>query len=233
MTGKEIELQRLIELYWEDVMKIRVFPALCAMIALVTFGVAFAGEKSEMQSDARTTGKNAPVSSVKSATTKSEVMQYGKAVDHKAIVTIADVLAKPEKYTDQPVTIEGIITQGCHHAGRWVRITDDDKSIDVYCQDVDWSFPTDHKGMHAVAMGKIVLSKIEGDELKAHIEHQNSEHEGSMKIEDYPDGLQMVTMNAMGAELSPGKSDGMKKPTKKIKSSVKKTKVKAVPAGKQ
>ena len=177
---------------------------MCAVLVLCVLsgGFALSADQSGEMLQTKKSEKSAISTSVNSSIMNKTVVKLGKGIDAKQMIPIAKILDKPEEFTDTYVTIKGEITQGCHHAGHWIRITEDNNSIDVYCQSKEWSFPTDHKGQIAAATGKIVVDKLEGSKLETYIKHQNSEHEGSMKIEDYPNGLKVVSMQAVGAELN-------------------------------
>ncbi|MBN2056768.1 hypothetical protein JW905_17705 [bacterium] len=125
----------------------------------------------------------------------------GQAIDETALVAIETLLAEPESYVDKTVTVKGDVIQGCHHAGGWIRVGDARYNIDAYC-DKTWHYPTDHKGYTAIVTGTVRSHLLLKEKLAGYIEHQNKLHEGNMKLEDYPDGLNIYYIQSIGALLT-------------------------------
>lgn len=127
-----------------------------------------------------------------------EVITRGAAVpsDAKA-VALADVLAKPESYTKDPVVVEGVIAASCTRKGCWMQLAsaENEPGVRVTFKDYKFFIPLQSKGMKARAEGVAVvktLSKKEADHL---------EEEGA-KLTRKEDGTALeVSFVASGVEL--------------------------------
>jgi hypothetical protein len=89
--------------------------------------------------------------------------------DAKSAV-LADVLANPDKYTVDPVIVDGVIEKSCTRKGCWMQLTPTagKDGVRVTFKDYGFFIPLDAKGMKARAEGVAVvktLSKEEADHL--------------------------------------------------------------------
>ncbi|MBN1356136.1 hypothetical protein JXA40_07690 [bacterium] len=164
------------------------------MIALMFGSIAFAGDKPQ-EKPAVAPGEGDQVT-----------IQFGSAERSKNIFTLQELMANPDQFVGKDLTTKGTVVEGCHHSGMWIRISHEGVTLDVYSGS-DWKFPTEHKGMIASVSGTLKSKILTGDELKAHIDHLNREHDGKMKVSDYPEGLKYYTLTATGATLKGTKKE--------------------------
>jgi hypothetical protein len=129
-----------------------------------------------------------------------DTITRGAAVskDAKAI-PLATVLQDPDKYTKEPVVVEGVIVAACTVQGCWMQLAPseekDAQSVRVEFKDHSFFIPLDAKGMKARAQGVAnvkTLTKEDADHL---------EGEGA-KLTRREDGTVLeVSFEATGVEL--------------------------------
>jgi hypothetical protein len=126
--------------------------------------------------------------------------QYGEPIHeggHSA--ALADVLAKPEAYAGQTVTLTGEVRQSCTAKGCWMELAPTaDASLGARVTFKDYGFfvPTDARGNHARVQGVVSVTAVDAGE----VEHMESEggHVGAKE----PDGTaREVRIVATGVEL--------------------------------
>src|SRR5688500_14453434 len=80
------------------------------------------------------------------------VIRRGAALpqDAKAI-SIAMLLEAPERYTEKPVLVEGVIEMACTNKGCWMQLASDagKSGVRVTFKDYGFFIPLDSKGMRA------------------------------------------------------------------------------------
>jgi hypothetical protein len=85
-------------------------------------------------------------------------------------VSLEKALAKPEKFTSQPVTVEGVIVRSCKKEGCWMEMAakEGGKSVRVTFGDHAFFIPLNAAGMQVKAQGVFktkTLSKEQVDHL--------------------------------------------------------------------
>lgn len=95
--------------------------------------------------------------------------KYGAGVTLEAGVTVADLLASPDRYLGQTVRVDGIVRSVCQNMGCWMQIADAEQGpgIQFKVDDGVIVFPKDGKGRRASAQG--VFERMPAQE--EHAEH--------------------------------------------------------------
>lgn len=126
------------------------------------------------------------------------VIQRGSAISKDAkSVALADVLAKPDAYSKDPVLVEGVIAASCTNKGCWMQLATGEGQDGVRVTFKDYAFfiPLDAKGMKARAEGVTVVKELS----KADVDHLVGE---GAKITRKEDGTAIeVSFVANGVEL--------------------------------
>ena len=127
-----------------------------------------------------------------------EIIKRGDAVPSSAKATsLKQVLANPERYTENAVVVEGVVQKSCSQKGCWMELAPaaGKDGVRVTFKDYGFFVPLDSKGMKARAAGVTaikVLSKTDADHL---------EGEGA-KLKRNADGTaNEVSFIATGVEL--------------------------------
>lgn len=127
-----------------------------------------------------------------------DVITRGATISKDAhAVPLADVLARPEAYTNEAVLVEGVIAASCTRKGCWMQLApaEGNESVRVTFKDYGFFIPLDAKGMSARAEGVAVVKELS----KAEADHLESE---GAKLTRKEDGTAVeVSFVANGVEL--------------------------------
>jgi hypothetical protein len=115
---------------------------------------------------------------------------------------MAALLAAPERYADQVVTLRGVVSAVCQRRGCWLELAERAEAEASGCRVVsehhDWFVPRDATGQRARVRGRVELRVISA----AQVEHMESE--GGRVDTKRPDGTaRELRILASGLELHP------------------------------
>jgi hypothetical protein len=131
-----------------------------------------------------------------------EIVKRGAAISKDATpVALSDVLANPDKFTKDPVLVEGTIAASCTNKGCWMQLVPEEgkDGVRVTFKDYGFFIPLQAKGMHAKAEGVAVVKKLS----KADADHLIAE---GAKLKRNEDGTaNEVSFVANGVELQDAK----------------------------
>ncbi len=113
----------------------------------------------------------------------SPVLQASQSVgpvfdfSKSAPVTVAQVLAKPENYLQQPFTVQGKIDAVCEKKGCWMQFATgaDEPTFRLKVKDGDMEFPVSAKGKIAYAYGSLKAKPMTLDQTKTYLKHRAEE----------------------------------------------------------
>lgn len=104
---------------------------------------------------------------------------FGPAFDfsNSAAVTVAQVLAKPDSYLQQPFTIQGKIDAVCQKKGCWMQFATaaDQPTFRLKVKDGDIVFPVSAKGKTAYAHGSLKAKPMTLEQSKTYLKHRAEE----------------------------------------------------------
>lgn len=140
---------------------------------------------------------------VASAAVAGEVVKRGEPIaEGVQSIALAEVLAKPAEYTNEPVVVEGVVEVACQNKGCWMQVAPaaGEAGMRVTFKDYGFFVPKDSKGRVARMAGTVAvktLSKEDADHL---------EGEGA-KLRRNSDGTASeVSFVATGVELRTAES---------------------------
>lgn len=83
---------------------------------------------------------------------------FGQPIKVKDAVQISEILAKPQKYLNKEIKVQGIVTNVCPMRGCWMKVQSDKKrqSLFIKVKDGEMVFPMSARGRHSVLQGKLV-----------------------------------------------------------------------------
>ena len=129
------------------------------------------------------------------------VMKRGAPLSKDAKkVSLAKLLAAPDKYKDQNVQVAGVIVRSCKMEGCWLELAPDAKSKSVRVNMKDHSFfvPLDSAGAKAVVQGTVAVKNLS----KAQVDHM-IEEDGAKFANRNADGtVTEISFLATGVELT-------------------------------
>jgi hypothetical protein len=138
----------------------------------------------------------APASGAVSAAAKA----FGAPISSGPVLSLADVLAAPERFRDQAITVEGHVRSACTRRGCWMEVA---QSADpklpgcrVTFKDYGFFVPTDSAGAQAKVQGTFGVNTLPPERV-AHLES-----EGGQFLHKNPDGsVDELRLVASGVEL--------------------------------
>ena len=130
-----------------------------------------------------------------------EVKTYGAAIAEGAVTPLAEVLTKPDAFTDKRVIVEGVVRKACTRKGCWMEVAVADKDDALGCRvtfkDYGFFVPKDSAGAKVRVDGVVTIKTVE----KSMVEHYESE--GARFSKKLEDGSALeVRIVAAGVELS-------------------------------
>ncbi|MEE2024290.1 MULTISPECIES: DUF4920 domain-containing protein [Alkalimonas] len=86
---------------------------------------------------------------------QADPVQFGGEVQQEKLVALSSILAAPEHYLDQEVTVQGTIAAVCEKMHCWMRFetTEHQPAFRIKVRDGDMVFPVSAKGKTAYATG--------------------------------------------------------------------------------
>ncbi len=118
-------------------------------------------------------------------------------------VSLAKVLANPNKFAGQNVRVEGVIVRNCKMEGCWLELapTKEAKSVRVKLKDHAFFVPLDSAGAKAKVEGVFAVKTLSKDE----VEHLMNEDGAKFDNINKDGTVTEISMVANGVELSRGK----------------------------
>lgn len=104
---------------------------------------------------------------------------FGPAFDFakSGSVTVAQVLAKPAGFLQQPFTVQGKINAVCQKKGCWMQFATaaDQPTFRLKVKDGDIVFPVSAKGKNAYAHGSLKAKPMTLEQTKTYLKHRAEE----------------------------------------------------------
>ena len=102
---------------------------------------------------------------------------FGGPVDKTRLVAVADILAKPQSYLQQQVTVKGTVEAVCQKKGCWMQFAADanQPTFRIKVKDGDMVFPVSAKGKTAYASGKLDPIEMDLESTREYLAHKAEE----------------------------------------------------------
>ncbi len=121
---------------------------------------------------------------------------FGAGITLAQPTALADVVAHPERYAEEPVLVRGRLTDVCQRKGCWTVITDDTVAVRIRFHDYGFFLPKDSVGREAIAEG---LVKAETLDEKTARHYESESKDGDPNSIEGPQ--QVVGFTATGMRL--------------------------------
>ena len=131
----------------------------------------------------------------------SATQNLGKPLTLKKPMTIAKVMAKPDKFVGKTVQVTGKVTEVCQMMGCWMDLTDGSQSIHINAEDGVIVFPKDSVGKQAVAEGKLIKVELTKDQAIAQAKHTAEEQGRKFDPASVKGGITIYQIEGTGAHL--------------------------------
>ena len=125
----------------------------------------------------------------------------GKPLTLKKPMTIAKVMAKPEKFVGKTVQVKGKVTEVCQMMGCWMDLADGPKSIHIKVDDGVIVFPKESVGKQAVAEGKLIKIELTKEQAIAQAKHTAEEQGRKFDPASIKGGKTIYQIEGTGAQL--------------------------------
>jgi hypothetical protein len=134
--------------------------------------------------------------------TESGAKLYGQPLQPAEVKPLADVLAKPESFANQTVTVAAQVRKACTRKGCWMELAESTKDGTPGCRvtfkDYGFFVPLDSAGSSARVQGKVEVDTLSASAVRHY------EEEGAQFVKA-PDGTaREVRIVATGVELTQG-----------------------------
>lgn len=142
-----------------------------------------------------------PAPAPSGASAKAEnAIQVGSPLRPGQVVSVADLVARPDEFTGKPVLVSGTVRQACTRKGCWMELAGGLDKAQPGCRVTfkDYAFfvPTDSAGSTAKVEGSITVQTVSAAQVK-HMEEEG----GHFPVKN-PDGTaNEVRIVATGVEL--------------------------------
>ena len=102
---------------------------------------------------------------------------FGGVVDKTKLVEVADILAKPQSFLQQQVTVKGTVEAVCQKKGCWMQFAADanQPTFRIKVKDGDMVFPVSAKGKIAYASGKLDPIEMDLESTREYLAHKAEE----------------------------------------------------------
>lgn len=102
---------------------------------------------------------------------------FAGPVDKTKLVTVTDILAKPESYLQQQVTVKGTVEAVCQKKGCWMQFAADanQPTFRIKVKDGDMVFPVSAKGKTAYASGTLDPIEMDLESTREYLAHKAEE----------------------------------------------------------
>lgn len=98
--------------------------------------------------------------------------KFGKPLEGKPQVTLAQLKAKPESYVGKEFQVKGKVTEVCQAMGCWVMLTDGTNLLRFQSEKHDMSFPKDASiGRTATVEGTLAKYELTKEEAMREMKH--------------------------------------------------------------
>jgi len=162
------------------------------MILILAFSMAaFAQEKMEK---AKPTEKDKT-----EAIPSGGVLKRGATVGKAKKVSLAKVMANPNKYAGKMVRVEGIIVRSCKMEGCWMELapSPEAKSVRVKMKDHAFFIPLNSAGAAAQAEGVFAVKTLS----KAEVDHLINDDGAKFENRNADGSVTEISFEAVGVEL--------------------------------
>ena len=131
----------------------------------------------------------------------AEARKYGKPLELKQEVKVAEILATPDAYAGKRVRVKGMVTDVCEERGCWIKIGADKKEILFKVEDGVITFPMAAKGSTVVAEGLVSKRVLSVEQQKAMCDNEAKALNKKADYSKVTGPKTVVRLEGLGAEI--------------------------------
>ncbi len=128
---------------------------------------------------------------------------FGAVVDKTKLVDVADILAKPQSYLQQQVTVKGTVEAVCQKKGCWMQLAADanQPTFRIKVKDGDMVFPVSAKGKTAYASGKLDPIEMDLESTRDYLAHKALEQGESFDPNSVTQAITLYQLVPVAVEI--------------------------------
>jgi hypothetical protein len=128
---------------------------------------------------------------------------FGAVVDKTKLVDVADILAKPQNYLQQQVTVKGTVEAVCQKKGCWMQLAADanQPTFRIKVKDGDMVFPVSAKGKTAYASGKLDPIEMDLESTRDYLAHKALEQGESFDPNSVTQAITLYQLVPVAVEI--------------------------------
>ncbi len=129
---------------------------------------------------------------------------FGGTVDKTKLVAVADILAKPQRYLQQQVTVKGTVEAVCQKKGCWMQLAADanQPTFRIKVKDGDMVFPVSAKGKTAYASGKLDPIEMDLESTREYLAHKAEEQGESLDPASVTEAITLYQLVPVAVEIA-------------------------------
>jgi len=129
---------------------------------------------------------------------------FGAVVDKTKLVEVADILAKPQSYLQQQVTVKGTVEAVCQKKGCWMQFAADanQPTFRIKVKDGDMVFPVSAKGKTAYASGKLDPIEMDLESTREYLAHKAQEQGEAFDPQSVTEAITLYLLVPVAVEIS-------------------------------
>lgn len=129
---------------------------------------------------------------------------FGSTVDKTKLVEVADILAKPQSYLQQQVTVKGTVEAVCQKKGCWMQFTADENqpTFRIKVKDGDMVFPVSAKGKTAYASGTLNPIEMDLESTREYLAHKAQEQGEAFDPNSVTEAITLYQLVPVAVEIA-------------------------------
>ena len=129
---------------------------------------------------------------------------FGGTVDKTKLVEVADILAKPQSYLQQQVTVKGTVAAVCQKKGCWMQLASDANhpTFRIKVKDGDMVFPVSAKGKTAYASGKLDPIEMDLESTRDYLAHKAEEQGEAFDPQSVTEAITLYQLLPVAVEIA-------------------------------
>ncbi|EGM79669.1 hypothetical protein Rhein_0129 [Rheinheimera sp. A13L] len=129
---------------------------------------------------------------------------FGAAVDKTKLVEVADILAKPQSYLQQQVTVKGTVEAVCQKKGCWMQLSagKNQPTFRIKVKDGDMVFPVSAKGKTAYASGKLNPIEMDLESTREYLAHKAEEQGEAFDPQTVTEAITLYQLVPVAVEIA-------------------------------
>ncbi|GGI78674.1 DUF4920 domain-containing protein [Shewanella gelidii] len=129
---------------------------------------------------------------------------FGTPVNTDQLMAISTVLASPQQYVGQQVTVAGTIVGVCEKRGCWMELASDAKfeKLRIKVKDGDMVFPVSAKGSKAYATGTLAEIELSLEQTQKYLEKLAKRRQEQFDVSKVTESMRIYQLVPTGVSIA-------------------------------